>query len=69
MWSIFRDPDWGICDADDDVRASVGQDCGRPTILAFLQRQEAKHFIQVSVGKRLLGNRFRASLKQILPAW
>lgn len=48
MWSIFRDPDWGICDADDDVRASVGQDCERPTILAFLQRQEAKHFIQVS---------------------
>lgn len=24
MWSIFSDPDWGISDADDDVRFPVG---------------------------------------------
>lgn len=43
MWSIFSYPDWGITDADDDVRASVGYDCEGHIILAFLQRQECKH--------------------------
>lgn len=45
MWSIFSDPDWGISDADDDVRASVGYDCEGPITLAFVQTRECKHNI------------------------
>lgn len=36
MWSIFSDPDWGISDADDDVRSPVGfYGCEGPSGLGF----------------------------------